>query len=105
MENINEHLKEYLKPMEDRLTEMEEKIDIINTKLTQVVDAILGNPLTKVGGLIQDIDVMKEKIEKLEKNQIVYENFKNRIYWSIGLIIVVAAIVQYITSVYRNIKP
>jgi len=91
--------------MEDRLTEMEEKIDIINTKLTQVVDAILGNPLTKVGGLIQDIDVMKDKIEKLERSQINYENFKNRIYWTIGIFIAVAAIIQYITTVYRNIKP
>jgi hypothetical protein len=105
MENINDHLKDYLKPMEDRLTEMEEKIDIINTKLTQVVDAILGNPLTKVGGLIQDIDVMKDKIEKLERSQINYENFKNRIYWTIGIFIAVAAIIQYITTVYRNIKP
>jgi hypothetical protein len=84
---------------------MEEKIDIINTKLTQVVDAILGNPLTKVGGLIQDIDVMKDKIEKLERSQINYENFKNRIYWTIGIFIVLAAVIQYITTVYRNIKP
>ena len=46
---------------------MEEKIDSINTKLTQVVDAILGNPLTKQGGFVHDIEILKQKIEDLEK--------------------------------------
>ena len=38
-----------LKAMDLRLTEMEEKIDAIDNKLTQVIDAILGNRLTKTG--------------------------------------------------------
>jgi len=90
--------------MDARLTEMEEKIDKIDTKLTQVVDAILGNPLTKQGGFMHEMDVLKSKIEELEKKQRSYENFKNKISWTVGLIVAAAFILQYIVTVYSNIK-
>lgn len=90
--------------MDARLTDMEEKIDKIDTKLTQVVDAILGNPLTKQGGFMHDIDVLREKIEELEKKQRTYENFKNKISWTVGLIVGAAFVLQYIVTVYSNIK-
>jgi len=100
----NENFKSQLEQMEDRLTDMESKIDVIDTKLTQVVDAILGNPLTKIGGLMQDIEVMKQKIEVLEKSQLQYENFKNRVYWTIGIVVGIALVLQYFVNVYSNLK-
>jgi hypothetical protein len=100
----NTNFTSQLEQMEDRLTDMESKIDVIDTKLTQVVDAILGNPLTKIGGLMQDIEVMKQKIEILEKSQLQYENFKNRVYWTIGIVVGVALILQYFVNVYYNLK-
>ena len=38
-----QQVKQDLKNMDHRLNEMEEKMTSIDTKLTQVVDAILGN--------------------------------------------------------------
>jgi hypothetical protein len=96
--------KEELGQMDLRLTEMEEKINSIDTKLTQVVDAILGNPLTKTGGFINDIEVLKQKIEILEKKQETYEDFKKRIMWTAGIIFAIFIIIQYVTSIYTNIK-
>lgn len=96
--------KNELRSMELRLDDLEQKIDMINTKVTQVVDAILGNPLTKVGGLMQDIDTMKNKISELERKQVDIEDFKKRVYWTVGIVIAAALIVQYITNVYVNIK-
>jgi len=92
-----------LSQMEHRLTEMEEKIDAINTKLTQVVDAILGNPLTKAGGFIHDIDVVKAKVEKLEKKQLEYDDFKKKFTWIVGIIIAIGILIQYITTIYANV--
>jgi hypothetical protein len=83
---------------------LEEKIDDINTKLTQVVDAILGNPLTKTGGFINDISVLKDKIEQLEKKVARQEDFKKRVYWIVGGGITLLLIIQYITTIYANIK-
>ena len=90
--------------MDQRLTDMEEKMTSIDTKLTQVVDAILGNPLTKAGGFIDDIENMKEKIGSLERKIEKHEEFKKRILWTIGLIVAAGLFIQYIFSFYVNLK-
>jgi len=90
--------------MEIRLSEMEDKIDVIDTKLTQVVDAILGNPLTKAGGLMHDIDVMKMQIQVLEQKQVNVDDFKKKIAWTIGIIVTIGAIIQFVASVYSTVK-
>ena len=102
--NFEESVLEDIKNMDQRLTELEEKIDDINTKLTQVVDAILGNPLTKTGGFVNDISVLKDKIEQLEKKVGRQEDFKKRVYWIVGGGITLLLIIQYITTIYANIK-
>ena len=104
MESSGENFKEQLHHMESRLFDLEEKIDMINTKVTQVVDAILGNPLTKVGGLMQDLESMKQNINDLQKKQVEYEDFKKRVYWTIGLILAGGIVLQYITNLYINLK-
>lgn len=105
MENLfEEQVKDELKSMDQRLYDLEEKMTSIDTKLTQVVDAILGNPLTKTGGFINDIDILKSKITELEKKIEKQEEFKKRITWTIGIIVGVAMIIQYITAVYSNVK-
>jgi hypothetical protein len=90
--------------MNERLLELEDKMTSIDTKLTQVVDAILGNPLTKTGGFINDIKELQVKVKEFEEKLEKHEKFKNQFSWTIGLVVVVAAIVQYITNLYSNIK-
>lgn len=102
---MEQDYKQELKSMDDRLIEMEDKIDVIDTKLTQVVDAILGNPLTKSGGFMHDIEIIKLQIQELERKQLKDDDFKKKIIWTIGIVVAVAAIVQYITVIYTNIKP
>ena len=90
--------------MNERLLELEEKMTSIDTKLTQVVDAILGNPLTKTGGFINDIKELQSKVKEFEEKLEKHEEFKKRFSWTIGLVIVIAAIIQYFTNLYYNIK-
>ena len=95
--------KNELIQMDHRLTEMEEKIDSIDKKLNQVVDAILGNSLTKSGGFIDDINIMKTKIEVLEKKQSRQEDFKKRIIWTVGIVLGLFVVVQYILNIYTSV--
>lgn len=88
--------------MDQRLVEMEEKIDSIDKKLNQVVDAILGNPLTKVGGFVSEIDLLKNKIEHLESEVLKNKEFKNKVVWTTAIIIAIGTIVQYILSIYNT---
>lgn len=100
----NEIIKTELAAMDQRLTELEEKIDGIDTKLTQVIDAILGNRLTKTGGFMNDIEVIKTKIDILEKKQARYDDFKKKITWTIGIIVALGLFIEYLTKVYSNVK-
>lgn len=100
----NEIIKTELAAMDQRLTELEEKIDGIDTKLTQVIDAILGNRLTKTGGFMNDIEIIKTKIDVLEKKQARYDDFKKKITWTIGIIVALGLFIEYLTKVYSNVK-
>ena len=102
--NISEdQIKKELKNMDQRLYELEEKMTSIDTKLSQVVDAILGNPLTKSGGFIKDIEIMKEKIQELENKIESQEEFKKKITWTFGIIVIVALILEYFINIYSNV--
>ena len=105
MENtFEQQVEKELKSMDQRLYDLEEKMTSIDTKLTQVVDAILGNALTKTGGFVADLSELKTKIKDLEDKIQKQEEFKKRFTWTVGLIIAVGAILQYLSTLYRNLK-
>ena len=102
--NISEdQIKKELKNMDQRLYELEEKMTSIDTKLSQVVDAILGNPLTKSGGFIKDIEIMKEKIQELENKIQSQEEFRKKITWTFAIVVTVALILEYFVNIYSSI--
>ena len=100
---FEEQVKKELKNMDQRLYELEEKMTSIDTKLSQVVDAILGNPLTKSGGFIKDIEIMKEKIQELENKIQFQEEFKKKITWTFAIVVTVALILEYFVNIYSSI--
>ncbi len=99
-----QRVKQELKNMDQRLYELEEKMTSIDTKLTQVVDAILGNSLTKTGGFVNDIDELKKKIELLEAQVKKQEEFKKKFSWTVGLVTAGALVTQYLINLYSKIK-
>jgi tetrahydromethanopterin S-methyltransferase subunit G len=104
MENKLQHVEKELKSMDQRLYDLEEKMTSIDGKLTQVVDAILGNALTKTGGFVADIAELKERIKDLETKLQKQEEFKKRFTWTVGIIIGIGVLLQYISTLYRNIR-
>ena len=105
MENIFEQqVKDELKSMDQRLYDLEEKMTSIDTKLTQVVEAIIGNPITKSGGFVTDIEVLKDKLHKLETKVEAQEEFKKKISWTIGIAIAIAISIQYLINIYSTVQ-
>lgn len=104
MENIfEEQVKTELKSMDQRLYDMEEKINSIDTKLTQVIDAILGNPLTKQGGFVKDIEYLEDKIADLEKKVEKHDDFKKKVYWAAAIIGILVVGAEYLTKIFANL--
>lgn len=105
MENtFEQQVEKELKSMDQRLYDLEEKMTSIDTKLTQVVDAILGNALTKTGGFVADIAELKDRIKDLETKLQKQEEFKKKFSWTVGIILGIGVLLQYLSTLYRNIK-
>jgi chromosome segregation ATPase len=105
MENaFEQQVEKELKSMDQRLYDLEEKMTSIDTKLTQVVDAILGNALTKTGGFIADLTELKAKIKDLEDKIQKQEEFKKKFTWTVGIILGIGVLLQYLSTLYRNLK-
>jgi uncharacterized coiled-coil protein SlyX len=105
MENaFEQQVEKELKSMDQRLYDLEEKMTSIDTKLTQVVDAILGNALTKTGGFVADIAELKDRIKDLETKLQKQEEFKKKFSWTVGIILGIGVLLQYLSTLYRNLK-
>jgi hypothetical protein len=103
-ELYQQQINNELKSMDQRLYDLEEKMSSIDGKLTQVVDAILGNPLTKSGGFVDKIEILEEKITLMEKKIEKQEEFRRRIMWTIGIVIAIAAVLQYVSGILSNVN-
>lgn len=53
---------------------------------------------------MNDIEIIKGKIDVLEKKQARYDDFKKKITWTIGIIVAIGLIIEYLTKVYSNVK-
>lgn len=103
-QSFEQQVEKELKSMDQRLYDLEEKMTSIDTKLTQVVDAIIGNAITKSGGFVKDIDDLKEKIKTLEDKLQEQETFKKKFTWTIGIIVATALVIQYFANLYSNLN-
>ena len=102
---VNEnHIEEELKSMDQRMSEIENKMTSIDAKLTQVVDAILGNALTKSGGFVKDLNDLQKKIKLMEEQLKQQEEFRKKFSWTIGLIVAFGGLLQYIFNLYSKVK-
>ena len=101
---FEQSVKEELKSMDQRLYDLEEKMISIDNKLTQVIEAIMGNPLTKAGGVVNSIDILESKIKALEAKVEKQEEFKKRLTWTVGIILAAAMVIQYLLDLYSKIK-
>lgn len=101
---FEQSVKDELKSMDQRLYDLEEKMSSIDNKLTQVIEAIMGNPLTKAGGVVNSIELLEKKISALERKVEKQEEFKKKLTWTVGLILAAAMIVQYLLDLYSHLK-
>ncbi len=83
--------------MEERLNEMEVTLDVIDKKLSQVVDALVGNSLVKSDGLVS-------RIERFEREMQDLKDFKKRIIYSVSAIVALGLLIQFFLKLYVDLN-
>lgn len=94
-----------LKAMDERLTDLEGKIDKIDSKINQVVDALVGNPLIgNSAGLVSKIEQLENDIEGLEKEIADLSDFKKKIIYTVSAIVSVGLVIQFMIKTYVGLS-
>jgi tetrahydromethanopterin S-methyltransferase subunit G len=87
-----------LKAMDERLTDLEGKIDKIDGKINQVIDALVGNPLIgKENGLVSKIEFLEKEIDELR-------DFKKKIIYTVSAIVGMGLVIEFIIKTYLGIQ-
>jgi hypothetical protein len=106
----NEILKEVIlmdervSKIEFQVNKVESQVSSIDSKLTQVVDALLGNALTKEGGFVEEVRSLKLRVFTLEEKLKLQSDYQKKIGWVIGLVVGVALITEYVVKLYVLLK-
>lgn len=88
--------QEFIK-MEERFTDIEEKIEVIGNSVREVRDALLGTEFSGNKGWIQEIEYLKKKVEE-------HDEFKKKVMWTFLGIGVVFTVIEILIQVYFNLK-
>lgn len=86
-----------------RLSHLEEQLRSMDNKLSKVVDALVGNDLTKQGGVVAQIAVLEEKIKMLEKDLDKEKEFRKKIIYGLTAIVTLFTAITYILTNYNFI--
>lgn len=101
---MEENFQSELKKMEERLDELEVKIDSIDSKLSRVMDALVGNPILKSDGLVGRIDRYDQEFSRIEKEISELKDFKKRILYGVAAIVSVGLVLDAFIRAYANLK-
>jgi hypothetical protein len=83
--------------MEERLDELEVKIDLIDSKLSTVIDALVGNKILKSDGLVSRLEKFERELQELKE-------FKNKILYGVAAIVSLGIALDFLLKTYLNLK-
>lgn len=81
-----------LSTMEEKLNDVESKLDSLDSKMSQVIDALIGNKLTKSNGLADDIREIGELTDK-------HEEIINRAKWLWIGVVSVSTVIGFVLKI------
>ena len=87
-----------LSTMEDQLEELKSQIQEINNKTNQLLDALVGNPISQAKGLAADFREIKKKV--YEHDQVLKQV---KWFWA-GVLVVGTVLAVIINFLFQFIK-
>lgn len=80
----------------NRLSHLENQLNSIDKKLSTVVEALVGNDLTKQGGVIAQIAVLETRVRALEMDLEKEKEFRKKLVYGLAGITVLITAVTYV---------
>ena len=80
-----------LSTMEDQLEELKSQIQEINNKTNQLLDALVGNPISQAKGLATEFNEIKKKVYE-------HEEVLKQVKWFWAGVLVVGAILAVVIN-------
>lgn len=65
---------------------MQEQINRISTIVEEMRVALLGSSMTKKGGLVSRLDILEEKVDKMEKDYTKMALYQKLLYTAVGFV-------------------
>ena len=85
----------HLLEMDKRLEEIETKMDKMANQVDKVFYALVGNDLSRDGGIFKRLEQAEVKLEQLEQ-------FRNRFLWTATIFISIGGIVGSVVTIFIN---
>ena len=97
-------LNKKLQGLEQRICEFEKQMGGVDDKVTQILDAISGNPITKQGGITRSIYLLDNQVKHLEQRIQKQEYYVQRVMWITGFVITMIFSLEYFIKLYNTIN-
>jgi hypothetical protein len=83
--------------MEERLNEVEAKLDSIDQKVSRMYNALVGDEVLKTQGLVSRIERTEHAVRELKE-------FRRRILYGVAGIVTIGLILDFIIRLFSNLQ-
>jgi chromosome segregation ATPase len=90
-------IQEEIQRMEERLNEVEAKLDSIDQKVSRMYNALVGDEVLKTQGLVSRIERTESAVRELKE-------FKRRIMYGVAGIVALGLLADFLIRLFSNLQ-
>lgn len=90
-------LQQEITRMEERLNDVEAKLDSIDQKVSRMYNALVGDDVLKTQGLVSRIERTESAVRELKE-------FKRRIMYGVAGIVTVGILLDFLIRLFTNLS-
>jgi chromosome segregation ATPase len=90
-------IQQEIQRMEERLNEVEAKLDSIDQKVSRMYNALVGDDVLKTQGLVSRIERTESAVRELKE-------FKRRIMYGVAGIVALGLLADFLIRLFTNLQ-
>jgi len=90
-------IQQEIQRMEERLNEVEAKLDSIDQKVSRMYNALVGDEVLKTQGLVSRIERTESAVRELKE-------FKRKIMYGVSAIVALGLVLDFLIRLFSNLQ-